>query len=124
MATYSKEFFTGCATDQGGTGIALAIDSGTFTTIHATPTTTTTLDEIWMYAVNSHSADLKVTIRFGGVEEPEDYIETTVTAESGLVLLVPGLILQGMASTGQIILGAAATGDEVAVYGYVNRITA
>ena len=124
MATYSKEFFTGCATDQGGTGIALAIDSGTFTTIHATPTTTTTLDEVWLYAVNSHSADLKVTMRFGGVEEPEDYIETTVTAESGLVLLVPGLILQGMASTGQIILGAAATGDEVAVYGYVNRITA
>ena len=124
MATYSKEFFTGCATDQGGTGIALAIDSGTFTTIHATPTTTTTLDEVWLYAVNSHSADLKVTIRFGRIEEPEDYIETTVTAESGLVLLVPGLILQGMASTGQIILGAAATGDEVAVYGYVNRITA
>ena len=124
MATYSKEFFTGCATDQGGTGIALAIDSGTFTTIHATPTTTTTLDEVWLYAVNSHSADLKVTIRFGGIEEPEDYIETTVTAESGLVLLVPGLILQGMASTGQIILGAAETGDEVAVYGYVNRITA
>ena len=124
MATYSKEFFTGCAADQGGTGIALAVDSGTFTTIHTTPTTTTTLDEIWMYAVNSHSADLKVTIQFGGVEEPEDFIETTVTAESGLVLLVPGLILQGMASTGQIILGAAATGDEVAVYGYVNRITA
>ena len=124
MATYSKEFFTGSATDEGGTGIALAVDSGTFTTIHTTPTTTTTLDEIWMYAVNSHSADLKVTIQFGGVEEPEDYIETTVTAESGLVLLVPGLILQGKASTGQIILGAAATGDEVAVYGYVNRITA
>ena len=46
MATYSKEFFTGCATDEGGTGIALAIDSGTFTTIHTTTTTTTTLDEI------------------------------------------------------------------------------
>jgi len=124
MATYSKEFFTGCATDEGGTGIALAIDSGTFTTIHTTTTTASTLDEIWMYAVNSHSADLKVTIRFGGVEEPEDYIEYTVATEAGLVLIVPGLILQGKASTGLIILGAAATGDEVAVYGYVNRITA
>ena len=124
MATYSKEFFTGCAADQGGTGIALAVDSGTFTTIHTTTTTASTLDEIWMYAVNSHSADLKVTIQFGGVEEPEDYIEQTVTAESGLVLIVPGLILQGKTSTGLIVLGAAATGDEVAVYGYVNRITA
>jgi 3-deoxy-D-arabino-heptulosonate 7-phosphate (DAHP) synthase len=41
-----------------------------------------------------------------------------------LVLLVPGLILQGKTSTGLIVKGACATGDEVAVYGYVNRITA
>ena len=122
MATYSKEFFTGCATDQGGTGIALPIDSGAFVTIHTTPVTTTTLDEIWMYAVNSHSADLKITIQFGGDQEPEDYIEYTVAPEAGLVLIVPGLILQGMATTGQIIKGACGTGDEVAVYGYVNRI--
>ena len=124
MATYSKVFFSGCATDQGGTGIALAVDSGTYTTIHTTTTTATTLDEIWLYAVNSHSADLKVTLRFGGDQEPEDYIEYTVAAEAGLVLLVPGLILQGKTSTGQILQGACATGDEVAVYGYVNRITA
>jgi len=124
MATYTKEFFTGSATDEGGTGIALPVDSGSFITIHTTPTTTTTLDEIWMYAVNSHSADLKVTIQFGGVEEPEDYIELTVPTEAGLVLVVPGLILQGKASTGLIVKGAAATGDEVAVYGYVNRIAA
>jgi len=75
-----------------------------------------------MYAVNSHSADLKITIQFGGDQEPEDYIEYTVATEAGLVLIVPGLILQGMATTGQIVKGACATGDEVAVYGYVNRI--
>ena len=124
MATYSKIFFTGCAAAEGGTGIALAVDSGTFTTIHTTTTTAATLDEIWLYAVNSHSADLKVTLQFGGDQEPEDYIEYTVAAEAGLVLLVPGLILQGKTSTGLIVKGACATGDEVAVYGYVNRITA
>ena len=124
MATYSKIFFTGCAADEGGTGIALAVDSGTFTTIHTTTTTAATLDEIWLYAVNSHSADLKVTLQFGGDQEPEDFIEYTVAAEAGLVLLVPGLILQGKTSTGLIVKGACATGDEVAVYGYVNRITA
>ena len=124
MATYSKVFFTGCAADEGGTGIALAVDSGAFTTIHTTTTTAATLDEIWLYAVNSHSADLKVTLQFGGDQEPEDYIEYTVAAEAGLVLLVPGLILQGKTSTGLIVKGACATGDEVAVYGYVNRITA
>ena len=124
MATYSKVFFTGCAAAEGGTGIALAVDSGAFTTIHTTTTTAATLDEIWLYAVNSHSADLKVTLQFGGDQEPEDFIEYTVAAEAGLVLLVPGLILQGKTSTGLIVKGACATGDEVAVYGYVNRITA
>ena len=124
MATYSKIFFTGWATDEGGTGIALAVDSGAFTTIHTTTVTAATLDEIWLYAVNSHSADLKVTLQFGGDQEPEDYIEYTVATEAGLVLLVPGLILQGKTSTGLIVKGACATGDEVAVYGYVNRITA
>ena len=124
MATISKEFFTGCAADQGGTGIALPVDSGTYATIHTTTTTASTLDEIWLYAVNSHSGDLKVTLQFGGVEEPEDYIEYTVASEAGLVLLIPGLILQGKTSTGLILLGACGTGDEVAVYGYVNRITA
>jgi hypothetical protein len=63
-------------------------------------------------------------LKFGGVTDPDDLIEYTVTAESGLVLLVPGLILQGKASTGLILLGAAATGSEVTVFGYVNRITA
>ena len=121
MATYSKQLLSG---GTNGKNVKVVATATAGTTIHTTPTTTTTLDEIWMYAVNSHSADLKVTIQFGGVEEPEDYIETTVTAESGLVLIVPGLILQGKASTGLIVKGAAATGDEVAVYGYVNRITA
>jgi len=122
MATYSKEVLSGGAAD--GTGIGLAVDSGTFTTIHTTTTTVSTLDEIWLYAQNTHSADLKVTLKFGGVTDPDDLIEYTVTAESGLVLLVPGLILQGKASTGLILLGAAATGSEVTVFGYVNRITA
>jgi len=124
MATYSKHTFSGCATDEGGTGIGLAVDSGTFTTIHTTTTTATTLDEIWLYAMNTHSADLKVTLQFGGSTDPDDLIEYTVTAESGLVLLVPGLILAGKSSTGLILKGAAATGSEVTVFGYVNRITA
>jgi hypothetical protein len=122
MATYSKHVFTGGAAD--GTGIGLAVDSGTYTTIHTTTTTATTLDEIWLYAMNTHSADLKVTLQFGGSTDPDDLIEYTVTAESGLVLLVPGLILAGKASTGLILKGAAATGSEVTVFGYVNRITA
>jgi len=122
MATYSKVALSGGAAD--GTGIELAVDSGTFTTIHTTTTTVSTLDEIWLYASNTDATDRKVTLKFGGTDDPDDLIEYTVTAESGLALVVPGLILAGKASTGLILLGAAAVASKVTVFGYVNRITA
>ena len=118
MATYSKELLTGGAAD--GTGIGLAIDSGTYTTIHTTVATATTLDEIWLYAMNTDTVDRKITLKFGGITDPDDFIEYTVTAETGLVLVVPGLVLAG---GGLIVLGAAAVGSKVTVYGYANRIT-
>ena len=122
MATYSKVALSGGAAD--GTGIELAVDSGTFTTIHTTTTTATTLDEIWLYASNTDATDRKGTLKFGGTDDPDDLIEYTVVAESGLALVVPGLILAGKASTGLILLGAAAVASKVTVFGYVNRITA
>ena len=121
MATYSKVQLSG-STD--GTGIELAVDSGTFTTIHTTTTTVSTLDEIWLYASNTDATDRKLTLKFGGTDDPDDLIEQTIVAESGLTLLVPGLALSGKASTGLIVLGAAAVASKVTVFGYVNRITA
>ena len=122
MATYSKIALSGGGAD--GTGIELAIDSGTFTTIHTTTTTATTLDEIWLYAQNTDTSDRKLTLKFGGTDDPDDLIEVTIPTEAGLVLVVPGLILAGKASTGLILLGAGAAASKMTVYGYVNRITA
>ena len=122
MATYSKIALSGGGAD--GTGIELAIDSGTFTTIHTTSTTATTLDEIWLYAQNTDTSDRKLTLKFDGTDDPDDLIEVTIPTEAGLVLVVPGLILAGKASTGLILLGAGAAASKMTVYGYVNRITA
>ena len=77
-----------------------------------------------MYASNTDSSDRKITIQFGGTTDADDIIEYTVTAEAGLQLIIPGLILQGKSSTGLIVKGAAAVADKVNVFGYVNRITA
>ena len=122
MATYSKVALSGGAAD--GTGIELAIDSGTFTTVHTTTTTATTLEAIWLYAQNTDTSDRKLTLKFGGTDDPDDLIEVTIPTEAGLVLVVPGLILAGKASTGLILLGAGAAASKMTVYGYVNRITA
>ena len=117
MATYSKQYLSGGAAN--GTGIELAVDSGTYTTVHTSSGTAGDIDEIWLYASNTDTSDIKVTLKFGGTDDPDDIIEVIVGAEAGLVLLVPGLILKGGSL---VLLGAAATAAKVTVFGYVNRI--
>ena len=120
MATYSKIKLSG-STD--GRLIKVAATATAGTTIHTGSATATTIDEVWLYAVNSDSADRKLTIEFGGVSAPDDLIEQTITTESGLILVVAGLVIVGNA-TPLVVRAFAATADVVLVGGYVNRITA
>lgn len=120
MATFSKIHLSG-STD--GKLIKVAATATAGTTIHTGSTTATTYDELWLYAVNSDTTDRKLTIEFGGTSSPDDLIEQTITAESGLILVVPGLVIKGNA-TALVVRAFAATANVVMVGGYVNRITA
>jgi len=120
MATYSKTILSG-STD--GRGILVAATATAGTLIHTGSATATTLDEIWLYAVNSDAADVKLTLEWGGVTVSNDLIEVTVTAESGLMLVAPGLLIKGNASPLVVRAWAAVTND-IIIHGYVNRITA
>lgn len=120
MATFSKLVLSG-STD--GRAIKVAATATPGTTIHTGSATATTFDEIWLYAQNTDSTDRKLTIEWGGVSSPDDLVEQTITAESGLVLVVPGLVIKGNA-TQLVVRAFAATADVVTIHGYVNRITA
>lgn len=120
MATFSKQILSG-STD--GKAIKVAATASAGTTIHTGSTTATTLDEVWLYAVNSSAADVKLTVQWGGTTSPDDDIEYTVKAENGLYLIVPGLILKGNA-TALVVRAFAATANVICISGYVNRITA
>ena len=120
MATYSKIHLSG-STD--GKLIKVAATATAGTTIHTGSSTATTYDEVWLYAVNSDTTDRKLTIEFGGTSSPDDLIEQTITAESGLILVVPGLVIKGNA-TALVVRAFAASANVVMVGGYVNRITA
>ena len=120
MATFSKIVLSG-STD--GRMIKVAATATAGTTIHTGSATATTFDEIWLYAVNSDSTDRKLTIEWGGVTAPDDLIEFTVPAESGLYLIAPGLVLKGNA-TPLIVRAFAASANVVSIAGFVNRITA
>jgi hypothetical protein len=113
MATFSRLKLSG-STD--GRMIKVAATSSTGTTIHTA--NSTALDEIWLYAVNSDTTDRKLTIEFGGTTSPDNLIEQTITAESGLILVVPGLIL----TNSLVVTAFAASANVVMIGGYVNRI--
>ena len=120
MATYTKTILSG-STD--GRGILVAATATAGTLIHTGSGTATTLDEIWLYAVNSDAADVKLTLEWGGVTVSNALIEVTVTAESGLMLVAPGLLIKGNASP-LVVRAWASVADDVIIHGYVNQITA
>ena len=115
MATYSKELLSG---STQGKGILVAADETPGTTIHTAVSGTTDIDEIWLYGVNTHSADIKLTLEWGEATEPNGNIEITVPSEEGLMLLVPGLLLQN----GLTVKAFAGTGSEIVIHGYANKI--
>jgi hypothetical protein len=76
-----------------------------------------------LYAVNSSASAVKLTIEWGGVSSPDDLIELSIAAESGLVLVSAGLVIKGNA-TPLLVRAFAATANVINIAGYVNRITA
>jgi len=119
MATFSKEFLSG---STNGRGILVAATATPGTAIHTTGTSATIEDEIWLYAHNTSASGVKLTIEFGGTGTA-DLIEYTVAAESGLYLIIPGLVLRGTGSVGTSVAAFAATTNVLNIFGYVNRIT-
>lgn len=115
MASYSKQLLSG---STNGKPIAVAATATPGTTIHTAISGTSGFDEIWLYAVNSSTSSVKLTVEFGGTTTAEQ-IEITIAAESGLVLITPGLIL----NNSNVVRAFAGTGSVINISGYVNRIS-
>jgi len=119
MATFAKQVLSG-STD--GKGILVAATATAGTTIHTGSSTATVIDEVWLYAVNTSASNVKLTVEYGGTTAPNDNIEFTVPAESGLYLIVPALLIKGNA-TPLVIRAFAATTNVIVIHGYINRIS-
>lgn len=91
------------------------------TTIHTAVAGTTagTYDEIWLWAYNSAITPTTLTIEFGGVTAPDQNIVVTLDAQSGLVPIIPGLILQNA----KVVTAFASSANVVTLSGFVNSIT-
>lgn len=119
MASFSKEILSG---STGGRLIKVVATASSGTTIHATGTSSSVTDEVWLWAVNSSTSNVKLTIQYGDTTSPDDEIEFTVPAESGLYLIVPGLVLRGTGAAARTVRAFAGTANVINIGGYVNRI--
>ena len=120
MATYSKQLLSG---STQGKPIKVAQTATLGTTIHATGTSSSIIDEVWLYAYNSSTGPIALTVEYGGASVPDQNIKIDIPPTSGLTLVVPGLILTGTGSAANTITAFAGTADVVTISGYVNRIS-
>ena len=115
MATFTKTLLSG---STNGASILVSASATPGTLIHTAQSGTSGLDEIWLYADNSSSATVKLTVEFGGTAE-KDQIELNIPGESGLVLVVPGLVLNNSLITRAFV----GTSNLVSISGYINRVS-
>tara|TARA_R110000868_G_scaffold275966_1_gene535614 strand:- start:636 stop:986 length:351 start_codon:yes stop_codon:yes gene_type:complete len=115
MSTIAKNKLSG-STD--GLPVLVVATATVGTTIHTAVAGTSNWDEVWIYANNSHSADVLLTLEWGGVAA-KDLIQFTVPLKSGLNLIAPGLILQN----GMLVTAFAGTANVIGLSGFVNSIT-
>ena len=119
MAGVSKAKLSG-STDGRQIKIVATASAGTLVHTAVLGVVAGTLDEIWLYGSNSAATAQAVVVQFGGTTSPDDQIQLTLAPQSGLVLLLPGLVLQN----GTVVRVYAAAANVVMVSGYVNAVTA
>lgn len=116
MATFSKQLLSG---STNGKAIKVAATATAGTLIHTAASGTSTIDEIWLYAHNTSSAAVKLTIEWGEATAPDGHIEINIGAEgTGMVLVAPGIPLQNSL----VVRAFAGTANVINIFGYVNRI--
>lgn len=118
MATIVKRKLSG-STDGKAIKVVQTATAGD--TIHTAVSGTTagTFDEIWLWAYNGHTAAVTLTIEFGGATVPDQNIIVTLASKSGLIPIVPGLILQNA----MVVKAFASVANVVTISGFVNSMT-
>jgi hypothetical protein len=118
MATFVKRKLSG-STD--GMGIKVVQTATAGDTIHTAVAGTDagTYDEIYLYAYNSHTAAVELTIEYGDATAPDHNIKIQIPAKVGLVPILPGLILQN----GKTVKAFAAVANVITLSGFANSMT-
>ena len=118
MATFTKQLLS---ESTNGKSIDVTADAhGSAVTIHQAVSGTSSLDEVWLYCLNVQTGDILLTLTWGDNTDEEDgYIQVTIPGQSGLIQVVPGLLLQNSL----YIKAYASVANKLMIHGFVNRIS-
>jgi len=123
MASYSKVLLSGSTYGEPELVVAT---SSPGTTIHSTGTSSSVIDEVWLYANNTSTSPVLLTVQFGGTGAVQHAKPITLAPQSGDVLIVAGLPLKGTGSAATEVYAFAPLIGGISVItisGYVNRIS-
>lgn len=117
MATYSKIPLSGSV---DGRMILVTTTATSGTVVHTATvagSATNGFDVVWLWAQNNHTADVLLTINYGGSTSPNDLVKYTVPFQAGLKIVLPGLLIRNSL----VISAYAATPNVVSLSGFVDR---
>lgn len=101
-----------------GKSIKVVATASTGTTLHTAVSGTSSFDEIWLYAYNAHTADVLLTIQFGGTATPDDDIKVTIPFQQGRFLVCDGRLL----NNSNVVRAYAGTANVIIIDGFINAI--
>lgn len=104
------------STDGRGIKVAATASPGTLVHTALTSTAANEWDAVWLRAVNTSGAAVKLTIEWGGTTA-DDQVEITIPGEAGFTEVIAGHVLQNAAE----VRVFAATASVIIIHGFVNR---
>lgn len=106
------------SSSTNGKGVKVVATATLGTTIHTAVAGTSSLDEIWLYAYNGHTADVVLTIEWGEATVPDGNIVITIPFKQGRYLVVDGRLLNNTL----VVSAFASVASVIIIDGFVNEI--
>lgn len=109
----------GLSASSDGEMVVVGATATVGTTIHTatTQSSSSRYDEVWLFASNSHSSAVDLTIEIDVANSANSFFKVSIPADDGLYVVLPGVSVHN----GKKITAFASVADVVKIVGYVEQ---
>jgi hypothetical protein len=112
---FTKALLSGSTNGKGI--LVTGTSTGASVTVHTAVSGTTSLDEIWIWAMNNDTVDRVLTIEWGETTATNDTV-INIPTKSGRFLIIDGRLLQNSL----VVTAFAAAANVIVLDGFVNKV--